>query len=62
MKKTEKKKPVQTMPESVWESPHTDEFDANISDVKNIVKNLQVNADSGSEYDSRREAEGKKAE
>ncbi|MCH5266905.1 MAG: hypothetical protein J1E62_01065 [Lachnospiraceae bacterium] len=60
MKKTEKKKPVQTMPKGVWESPHADEFDDNISDVKNIVKNLQVYADSGSEYDSRREAEGKK--
>lgn len=56
MKKTEKKKPVQTMPKGVWESSHADEFDNNISDVKNIVKNLQVNGASDSEYDRRKDA------
>ncbi len=43
MKKTEKKKPISTIPQGVWESSHTDQSDGKIKTPVSPVTDLQGN-------------------
>lgn len=43
MKKTEKKKPVPTIPQGVWESSHTDQSDGKTKTPVSPVTDLQGN-------------------